>query len=342
MAETPDFQPDEVQSFDAEATAGGDSRDGRVYVYHNDNIALAVKVALVTGRPLLLGGPSGSGKSTLARNVALKLGWRYYEHVVTSRTEARDFLYRFDAIRRLNDAQVEGGLLEVAAYIEPGVLWWAFNRNGAIRRGSNGLPQDRWAADPSEINPASERAVVLIDEIDKADVDVPNNLLVPLGSLQFSVEPVNIKVTAQTDAAPLVFVTTNRERELPLAFLRRCVTLDLDKPGPEVLVKIARAHFPRPLIEKIRERAKKKTDAGAGEAERRPLNEEELFAVVARRVLDMDTPDERAAGLPPSTAEYIDTVRACLELGIQPGDRDFDDLARITLRKRQSVQGAMP
>src|SRR2546423_10451987 len=134
MTNTPTFEPDEVQRFDADPTmagsAGGDSRDGRLYVYHNKTIALAVNVALVTNRPLLLGGPSGCGKSTLARNVALKLGWRYYEHVVTSRTEARDFLYRFDSIRRLNDAQAND-LQEVAAYIEPGVLWWAFNQTRA-------------------------------------------------------------------------------------------------------------------------------------------------------------------------------------------------------------------
>src|SRR5215218_9760827 len=172
----PIFKPERVQrcELDGEpAAAGGDSRDGRVYVYHEPQIALAVNVAWATRRPLLLSGASGSGKSSLALNVALTLGWRYYEHVVTSRTEAREFLYRFDGVRRLNDAQAAqvkgGGLKPEWAYLEPGVLWWAFDRESAIERGSGGrLGEEEWAEDPCKLNEASP-AVVLIDEIDKAD-----------------------------------------------------------------------------------------------------------------------------------------------------------------------------
>lgn len=333
MKDSSHFVPDDVQRFarDQDAQGGGDNRDGRVYVYHDKNIALAVNVARVTGRPLLLGGPSGCGKSTLARNVALTLGWRYYEHVVTSRTEARDFLFRFDSIRRLNDAQAQD-LQEVAAYIEPGVLWWAFDPASAGQRGSQApLPVERRANDPCEINRESRRAVVLIDEIDKADIDVPNNLLVPLGSLQFNVEPINVKVTAGAAAAPLVFITTNRERELPLAFLRRCVTLDLDKPTEELLVKIAQAHF------SDESKATEASPPAAGAADQ-GVDHEPLFRQIARYVLAQDTPEERTAGLPPSTAEFLDTVRACLTLEIRPDDERFKDLARITLRKRQGVQ----
>lgn len=315
MKANPEFNPEKVQKCEPHASistgAGGDDRDGRVYVYHKSEIALAVNVALVTGRPLLIGGPSGCGKSTLALNVALTLGWRYYEHVVTSRTEARDFLYRFDSIRRLNDAQTPKHLKKIEAYIEPGVLWWAFDRESAIKRGSKA--RLRSASDPYKID-SNERAVVLIDEIDKADIDVPNNLLVPLGSLQFKVEHTGFEVTA--DKAPLIFITTNGERELPLAFLRRCVTLDLEKPDAETLVKIATAKIPEPEHDKA------------------------LFLAIAIHVLEQATPEERTAGLPPSTAEYLDTVRACLDLNIKPGDSKFPELSRITLRKRQSGQGA--
>lgn len=290
---------------------GGDGRDGRVYVYYEDKIALAVNVAIVTRRPLLLSGPSGSGKSTLALNVALSLGWRYYEHVVTSKTEAADFLYRFDTIRRLNDAQAKETLLPKAAYVEPGVLWWAFDRSGARRRGDESLPEKLWADDPCKID--AERAVVLIDEIDKAEADVPNALLVPLGSLQFPVEP--IVETVKTDVPPLIFITTNGERELPLAFMRRCVVLALKDPHEDQLVEIARAHI---------------TDAG---------DHEGLFRAVAKHIIGMGQGGAEKHRLRPSTAEYLDTLHACIKLGISPDDPRFADLSHITLRKHQEIEG---
>src|SRR5262245_58356001 len=101
------FDPDKaaVPVAAAPASTGGDRRDGTIYVYRPE-IVLAVNVALATGRPLLLRGPTGSGKSSLARHVSRVLGWRYYEEVVTSRTQARDLLWKFDTLRRLNDSQM--------------------------------------------------------------------------------------------------------------------------------------------------------------------------------------------------------------------------------------------
>jgi MoxR-like ATPase len=322
MSSGPIFKPAETQRCEADklirSGSGGDDRDGRVYVYHKPEIELAVNVAWAANRPLLLSGPSGCGKSTLALNVALSLGWRYYEYVVTSRTEARDLLYRFDTIARLNDAHSENKLKDVAAYIEPGVLWWAFDPESARERGASGaLPPEQEAADPCKVSRENvrdeSRAVVLIDEIDKADIDVTNNLLVQLGSHQFIVEYTNFEVTAEH--APLIFITTNGERELPPAFVRRCVTLRLPRPTKDVLLKVARAMIPE------------------GE------QDEELFGQVAERVLSEAGPDERGAGTPPSTAEYLDTVRACLKLGIRPGDELFQELSNITLRKQQKAEG---
>ena len=316
------FNPDEIERCDPggliRSGSGGDDRDGRVYVYHKPEIVLAVNVAWAANRPLLLSGPSGCGKSTLALNVALSLGWRYYEKVVTSRTEARDLLYTFDTIARLNDAQPGRQLKNVAAYIEPGVLWWAFEPASAAERGGGGvLPPEQKAADPSKISKdklKDERlAVVLIDEIDKADIDVTNNLLVQLGSHQFTVEHTNKEVTAEH--APLIFITTNGERELPPAFVRRCVTLDLPPPTKPILLKVARAMIPE------------------------DEQDEDLFEQVAERVLSEAKQEERGGGISPSTAEYLDTLRACLKLKIFPDDPRFQELSNITLRKRRKATG---
>src|SRR5262245_26922047 len=105
-----------------------DRRDGRVYVMPEE-VELAVDVALATGRPLLLRGEPGSGKSSLAAYLARMRGWRYYEHVVTSRTKAEDLLWTYDHVRRLSDAQVrdKGTALVDQHYVTPGPLWWAFD-----------------------------------------------------------------------------------------------------------------------------------------------------------------------------------------------------------------------
>src|ERR1700761_3347506 len=107
-----------------------DRRDGLVYLY-TDKIEMIVNVGLVTGRPILLRGPSGSGKSSLARNVALRLGRRYYEEVITSKTQHTDLQWRFDLLRRFHDASTAQSLKMDADYLEPRALWWAFNPESA-------------------------------------------------------------------------------------------------------------------------------------------------------------------------------------------------------------------
>lgn len=284
-----------------------DRRDGEVYVYHESDICLAVNVALITGRPLLISGPSGSGKSSLALNVALSMGRRYYELVITNRSEAHDLLYSIDNIRRLNDAQVNE-LKPLEAYVEPGVLWWAFDGASARWRGQQDCIEENLCATDPNRGAAGSDAVVLIDEIDKADPDLPNSLLVPLGSMQFPVPPTGF--TVRGASSPLIVITTNNERELPDAFLRRCITYELPSPGPETLVEIALA-----------------VDATAN-------YDRELLTTVADYVVAMDqgpASEKRVV----STAEFLDTVRACAELGLSPGDADFDRLTRVTLARRR-------
>jgi|SoiMetStandDraft_2_1073263.scaffolds.fasta_scaffold44184_2 MoxR-like ATPase len=313
-----------------QVTQRADRRDGRVYVY-TDEIVLAVNVALVTARPLLVRGPSGSGKSTLAQNVALQLGLRYHEEVITSDTQARDLLWRFDALRRLNDAQARSLKQGMAAYLEPGVLWWAFDPTGAKRLAKAApmgvqLPTTApglvsWMTGKETVK--LPEAVVLLDEIDKADPDVPNNLLVPLGSLQFDVP--DLLCTVKSETPPLVVITTNDERELPNAFLRRCVILQLPDPDKdneyrpyykERLLAIAKAHW--------------------GE------EDVALYDAVADLTLSDEALADRQPGqTTPSPAEYLDTVRACLDLNIRPGNANWDEMfkriAGIVLRKSRTV-----
>jgi MoxR-like ATPase len=236
----------------------GDRRDGRIYRY-TPQIKLHVNIAAATGRPLLLLGPTGCGKSSLAFNLARVMNRRYYELIVTSRSEARDLFYRFDAVRRLGDVHAKHrdgdeatAWRSYSPYIEPGPLWWIFDRNTAARRGHPGaepLPFDE-AKDPAIFTPKTDpeaESVLLIDELDKAEPDFPNNLLVPLGSQQFAIEQLGQVIELRQSRvggierqAPLVVITSNRERELPVAFVRRCVVLDLPPPSVDDLVDVGK------------------------------------------------------------------------------------------------------
>jgi MoxR-like ATPase len=318
-----------------------DRRDGRVYLMSGE-LQLAVEVALTTGRPLLLRGAPGSGKSSLAAFIARNLGYRYYEHTVTAATRAQDLLWRFDTVRRLSDAQVRKAgdpPLRDADYVEPGVLWWAFDRDSASRRGT--AKQDtrpgtagkdtRWvkpAIEPNaELNEERrlDRAVVLIDEIDKADPDVPNGLLEPLSLARFVVTETRaeierpIRTAEQAAADPIgqifIVITTNEERDLPPAFIRRCVVFKLDQPNEDRLLDIARLHM-----------------RGSS-----PALNVNLGRSLAKRTSMLQEQAEKEGLRPPGVAEYLDAVRACTALEITPGDSlAWRVLAHTTLAKWQS------
>jgi MoxR-like ATPase len=303
----------------------GDRRDGRVYVYDED-IVLAVNVALTVKRPLLIRGASGSGKSSLAQNIARFFKWRYYEVVISSGTQARDLLWQFDTLRRLSDAQGPG-VKDDVYYIQPAVLWWAFDPESARRRGvsekalkEKGIDKDKdfFLEDPQK-GDQHARAVVLLDEIDKADPDTPNNLLVPLGSQEFLVPEADAKITATEP--PLVIITSNDERELPNAFLRRCIMLNLKAPDRKRLVQIARAHF------------------GKGNVK--------LYEDIAKLIIpdenEQAQTNDTEAKPQQSAAEYLDTVHACIKLGINPDQKDktWQALAKVTLSKPRDLPGAV-
>ncbi|MDR4484628.1 MAG: MoxR family ATPase [Nitrospirales bacterium] len=315
MSYKPLFDPDEETSLKDTykiPDLAGDARDGQVYVY-NEEIKLAINVALATGRPLLVRGAPGSGKSSLAPNIARKAQWRYYEGVITSRTEARDLLWTFDAVRRLGDAHSGGAKLPVE-YIEPGVLWWAFNPESAAFRGRDS--SERKGVTPlSDPSPRKHvRAVVLLDEIDKADPDVPNNLLVALGSREFTV--LETGKTIVSVQVPLVVITTNNERALPAAFLRRCVVLALPDPAPDRLKVIGKAHVKGIPVE--------------------------LFEAAANKFNELKLQARAFRLREPSTAEYLDLLWACKHLKVTSiTDSRWSDVSHATLWKHDTLPGPM-
>ena len=284
----------------------------KAYVFSPD-LELAISVARVTGRPLLLRGTPGCGKSTLARDIALSLELRFYQEVITSHTSARDLLWRFDAVRRLGDATHDREKAAVLAhYVEPSALWWAFDPGSAATRGT-GIEGAHAHGIALAIDPGwgpttkDAGALVLIDEVDKADPDVPNDLLVPLGDNTFRIEETGVPVQCTREL--FVVITTNDERELPPAFLRRCVVAVLDRPPTDRLMQIAREHHPG-VDEALVIAVEKEADRFAKESDKVPG---------ARK---------------PGTAEILDALQACKAYGITNSDHFlWKQITRLSLWK---------
>ena len=188
-------------------------------------LALAVNAAVALERPLLIKGEPGTGKTQLAYEVARHLGAPLYTWHIKSTTKAQHGLYEYDAVARLRDGQLgDPRVADIAHYIKPGKLWHAFE--------------------------AAERVVLLIDEIDKADIEFPNDLLQELDRMEFYCYELDRTIRARV--RPVVIITSNNEKELPDAFLRRCFFHYIAFPGPEVVQQIVRVHFPdldRQLLE---------------------------------------------------------------------------------------------
>ena len=240
------------------AARGG--RPSAAHVFEQEAIR-AVNAALGAGRPLLIRGEPGTGKSQLARAVAEQLGRAFVHCVVDARTEAQSLCYSLDAVARLAKAQLLGAadklelsklhdLLHPRHFVDPGVLWWAFHWESACKQAGHATEIDPTVpGHPPDWAP-EDGCVVLIDEIDKADSSVPNGLLEALGEGDFAV-PAGCgdgsNRVSVAGAWPLVVVTTNEERALPDAFLRRCLVLSLRLPEDPVelkdwLVARGRAH----------------------------------------------------------------------------------------------------
>ena len=194
----------------------------------NAKAAAALQAAEVTGRPLLIRGLPGVGKSQTARAAAWVSGRPLVSQVIDGRTEAQDLMFRFDAVRRLADAQaLQAGqqLQDESHYLQPQALWWAFDWAKALEAPAKPLPP---ATAPAPWAAATGRCVLLIDEIDKADPELPNALLEVLSTQGFFVPMLNQRVVVPPARRPLIIITTNEERELPAPFLRRCLVLKLE------------------------------------------------------------------------------------------------------------------
>lgn len=242
-----------------------------------DALKLAVNAARTLQKPLLIKGEPGTGKTLLAEQVSSSLGMRLITWHIKSTTKAQQGLYEYDAVSRLRDSQLgEDKVYDIANYIKQGKLWEAF------------------ASD--------ERVVLLIDEIDKADIEFPNDLLHELDKMSFYVYETGETVTAKQ--RPVIIITSNNEKELPDAFLRRCFFHYIEFPDEATMRQIIAVHFPQ-----IRE-------------------------TLVSEALQIFFKLRNVAGLkkPPSTSELIDWLTLLMA----------DDLPEEVLRKRDPKTAIPP
>ena len=328
---------------------GDDAHPERVHVFDQREID-AVNAAIASRRPLLVRGEPGIGKTQLAEAVAVHLGRILLPFVVDSSTESHDLMWHFDAVQRLAEAQLLGALgalhgqpasdpadeqekmvdekpvkrmlaslrkdLAIENYLHPRALWWAFNWQDAITQANKVQ-----IAPPALVRPEAG-CLVLIDEIDKAESDVPNGLLEALGAGSFTPQgrPGPVKAV---DEPPLVIITTNEERALPDAFVRRCMVLHLWLPDnrkelTDHLAERGRAHFPDHFKD----------------------DDDKLLRLAAGMLADdRETARENHWYPLPGQAEFFDLLRAVLTLEQDPEARKarLETIQHYALKKHQDA-----
>jgi MoxR-like ATPase len=307
------FSPDLTQALPLPAQ---DSWPESAHLFDSASV-WAVSAAIAAGRPLLLRGEPGIGKSQLARAVAEQLQVPFLYHVVDERSERDELLYTYDAVARLAEAQVSSltakddpqwrNKLAERNFIRPGVLWWAFNWADALKQSREFSKHCRLCEEPkkpADWSPTAKRPcgpVVLVDEIDKADPSVPNGLLESLGNQGFQTAQLGAAVSLEKGARPpLVIITTNEERELPAAFLRRCLVLQMRFPVEQA------------AVEKflIKDRARVFWNA-------EQTSDAVCLEVVSQLLQERESAQRDGMSVP-GAAEFLDIVRVLVEL--HPGD----------------------
>lgn len=323
----------------------------KAYKYVIDAASIqALNAAIATGRPLLVKGEPGTGKSSLARAAAALSNRAFVPFTVNSRTEVGELLYSVDLVERLAVAQAQGALganvaevksnLLVQKFVRPGPLWFALDWTAAQgQREMAGLAR---RTEPEGWTEA-RGVVVLIDEIDKADPSVPNGLLDALGEKRFEVPRVTTVTAKAGNAQPLVIITSNAERKLPPAFLRRCLVLRLGLPSRRDaliarLEERGRAHHPELG-------ATPKAPVNAAD---RLLAEDDEGKSILTLAAEMLADDRKAlANRPvqqPGIAEYVDLLDAVVA---QAGDRAgrlklLQTVREFTFKKHEAYAHNVP
>ena len=242
----------------------------------------SVNIAMALEKPLLVKGEPGTGKTMLAQAAADSLGLPLLVWSIKSTTKAQDGLYVYDTVQRLYDSQFGADVSDIGKYIKLGKLGEAFRR--------------------------PEKCVLLIDEIDKADIEFPNDLLWELDRMEFYIP--ETKETVKASVRPLVIITSNAEKELPDAFLRRCVFHYIDFPDAEMMERIVRVHYPD-LPDRLLRQAL-----------------ESFYAVRALRGLQKK----------PSTSELLDWVQALRIGGVDPARIEKEmPFAGVLLKKNEDL-----
>ncbi|MCI8869825.1 MAG: MoxR family ATPase [Lawsonibacter sp.] len=249
----------------------------------SEELMRAVNIAMVLQKPLLIKGEPGTGKTVLAEAIAKSLGKKLIIWNIKSTTKAQDGLYVYDVVQRLYDSQFGGQVDDVEKYVKLGKLGEAFTDE--------------------------EQVILLIDEIDKADLEFPNDLLWELDRMEFHIPETGRTVTARH--RPIVIITSNAEKELPDAFLRRCVFHYIEFPGRELMEEIVKVHFDR-------------------------LDQHLLDQVLEAFYRIRQLPQIKKK---PSTSEIIDWIQALVHGGFDPG-RVVEEVPYlgVLLKKNEDIE----
>lgn len=323
------------------------SKSNLTYLFDPSSL-YALTAAYHSGRPLLVRGDPGTGKSQLAHAAAEALDWQFLSSVVTAHTEIQDLWYHFDTVNRLGHAQLMSAMhcstsgderektvkqeLCPKKFLSPGVLWWAYDWKSALNhcrssehrqyvpesiRGHKNLStmtdQDlgEKVSNPSGI-------VLLIDEIDKADSDLPNSLLETLDRKCFEVPWIEESVGGDNQQLkPLVIITTNEERQLPPAFLRRCLVLNLNLPDDkmeltELLIERGKAHFDDRVDPAV------------------------MLQAAEQLIKDRTLADDYGYK-PPGQAEYLDILRVLQQFDKSEQSKMLNEIQDFALRKHPDL-----